>query len=359
MADISKITLPSGSTYDIKDAWARDEIAKITGAVGAGVRFIGVSTTAITDGGNQNPTITGMTGYTKANGDLVIYGDKEFIYGADAKWHEFGDMGSLKALAFKDSASTSYTPAGSVSGTFSGAQTTSTGKFTPAGTVSKPTFTGTEGNVSVTGSVENATVSVGVGTGTANYTPDGTVSKPTFSGTQATIAVSGGTGTATYTPAGSVSQPTATVATAGATTSVTPFGSAGTLPSLTTTVADENLTLAWSAGTLPSAGTAVTVKTGDAAYTISKPTFTGTGTRRTATYTPAGSVSQPTFSGEGVQLTGSITGNITSTGKFTPTGSVSQPTFDGTEDDVTVKGTAQGSLTGLKFTGTAATITVS
>ena len=80
------------------------------------------------------------------------------------------------------------------------------------------------------------------------------------------------TGSATYTPAGSVSTPTISVSSAGSTTSVTPFGSAGSLP--TYTVADETLTI--TAGTLPSGGTAVTVKTGDASYSSSQPTFSGT-----------------------------------------------------------------------------------
>lgn len=54
---IAQITLPSGTTYDIKDADAREAIKAITG--GDAVVFIGVSTSAITDGGNETPTISG------------------------------------------------------------------------------------------------------------------------------------------------------------------------------------------------------------------------------------------------------------------------------------------------------------
>ncbi len=54
---ISQITLPSGTIYDIKDATARAAIEAITG--GDAVVFIGVSTTTITDGGTQTPTIAG------------------------------------------------------------------------------------------------------------------------------------------------------------------------------------------------------------------------------------------------------------------------------------------------------------
>jgi hypothetical protein len=50
MADISRITLPSGNTYDIKDATARSQIEALVG--GDAVVFIGVSSTSLTDGGN-------------------------------------------------------------------------------------------------------------------------------------------------------------------------------------------------------------------------------------------------------------------------------------------------------------------
>lgn len=31
MAEISKITLPSGTSYDLKDAWAREQISSLVG----------------------------------------------------------------------------------------------------------------------------------------------------------------------------------------------------------------------------------------------------------------------------------------------------------------------------------------
>lgn len=77
-----------------------------------------------------------------------------------------------------------------------------------------------------------------------------------------------------FTPAGTVAAPTVTVTPN--TTSVKPFGSAGTLPSFTATVADETLTLGFSAGTLPSAGAAVMVATGIKSATATAPKFTGT-----------------------------------------------------------------------------------
>lgn len=193
---ISQITLPSGTTYDIKDEVARAQTA-------GSIILRGTTTTALTDNATTNPIIINGNSFTASANDAVFYSHKEFVFDG-TYWHEFGDMTGLGALASKDSA---------------------TGNFTPSGTVN----------------VNNAS-----GSGTS-YTPEGTVSTPTIS-----------------------------VSSAGATASVTPFGTQGTLPSLTMTVTDENLSISFSQGTLPTAGTAVTVKTGDASYTASQPTFTGT-----------------------------------------------------------------------------------
>lgn len=176
MAEISKITLPSGITYELKDVTARELIA-------GGTTFMGVTSTALTDGGNTAKVTIGTEQKDAVNGGIVINGNKEFIYSTtDNKWHEIGDTTDLGALAYKDSATTTYKPAGTVSqptfsGTgvnlkFAGTALSSTGKFTPAGSVSQPTFTGDEVNVSVSG------------------TPTGDVSQPTFTGTSATITVS-------------------------------------------------------------------------------------------------------------------------------------------------------------------------
>lgn len=99
MADISKITLPSGNTYDIKDQGARDLIASLQG----GSYFLGKSTTALTDGATTNPIqIDGVTGTTTAvNGNVAVYGNAEFVFNG-TKWIEFGDLSTLGELAYKD-----------------------------------------------------------------------------------------------------------------------------------------------------------------------------------------------------------------------------------------------------------------
>ena len=86
MPDISKVKLPSGNTYDIKDAGAREMIASLQG----GSYFLGVTTTELTDGGTTNPiAITGKVDpVTAGNGNMVVYGDKEFVWaGASATGH--------------------------------------------------------------------------------------------------------------------------------------------------------------------------------------------------------------------------------------------------------------------------------
>lgn len=122
MAEISQITLPSGTTYDIKDTTARQ-------AAAGGIIFRGITTTALTDGSSTNPITIGGESYTAVNGDLVIYNNKEFLFStSDDKWHEFGDTTGLGSLAYKNSA---------------------TGTFTPSGTVSKPNVTVTPGTTTI------------------------------------------------------------------------------------------------------------------------------------------------------------------------------------------------------------------
>ena len=151
MADISKITLPSGDTYNIKDATARANISALSGAL----TFLGTTETPLIDGANTSPILIGGSSITPKAGNVVIYEKSEFVWSAaESKWREFGSTGSLKKLAFEDSASTSYTP---------------------AGTVSKPTFTGTEATIS-SSFTPAGSVAITTGTGTANYTPAGSVS---------------------------------------------------------------------------------------------------------------------------------------------------------------------------------------
>lgn len=172
--------------------------------------------------------------------------------------------------------------------------------YTPQGSVSQPTFTGSQSSV---------TLSIEETDNFSNYQPKGSVSQPTFTGSSMTS-------TGSYTPEGSVSDVELN------TTTFKPMTSQGTLPSLTSSVSNETLSFSWSAGTLPGIGSdttcATTVKT--------QPTFSGTAATLSVSGTPTGTVSQPTFSGTKVKITGTNTA----------TGTVSQPTFSGTEATITV-----------------------
>lgn len=241
--------------YNLKDAAARTQIesldTRIENLNSAVLHFKGTTTTVISDGDKTNRIQIGGQPYDAKNGDVVIYQhddglaetkEEEYVWVGEAatgKWQEFGSTGALKALAFKDSAS---------------------GTYTPIGTVSQPTFSGTEGNISVSG------------------TPAGTISV--------------GAGDVNYTPAGSVSNVKLD------TTTVNSITDVGTLP--TFSVLGETLT--FTPGTLPTKGENTTVATGVSA----QPTFTGTGatllftgeaTTSTGKFTPSGTVSQPTFTG--------------------------------------------------------------
>ena len=334
MADISKIQLPSGTEYNLKDAWAREQIE----ALDSYTEYLGVTTTALADGATTNPITIGGKSVTAKKGNIANYGSKEFIFNGTA-WQEFGDMSGLGALAYKDSASGSYTPAGTVSKpTFNGTQSTvavtatanTSGNYQPAGTVSKPTFTGSET------------------TSTGNFTPEGSVTVTTDGTTNKTAAVSpASSGTATYTPAGTVSAPTLTVTPS--TTTVNSITDVGALPSWTGTVSNETLTIGWSAGTLPTKGDNTTVATGISSATATAPKFTGTGVRLVTGNIPVPNSYTATFTG--------TEGSVSVTG--TPAGSVSQPTFTGTKVQLAGTTTASGTVSQPTFTGTAGTVSVS
>ena len=177
MPDISQITLPSGTTYDIKDAQARS-------AKG----WIGITTTQLSDGDTTNPIQINNVSVTAVAGDIVgVSGsDAEFIFNGTA-WQEFGDLSDLKALAYKDTAS---------------------GSFTPDGTISKPNVTVTPTtasipNVTAVGSMPTYTVTgetlvIGAGAVPTLGTPIDALTgasasldaAPTFTGTAGTVTVS-------------------------------------------------------------------------------------------------------------------------------------------------------------------------
>ena len=97
MADISKITLPSGNTYNIKDATAREAIASLEG----GSHFLGLTTTPITDQATTSPIVVDGNSIVPVNGNIVVYDRAEFIWNG-TKWIEFGDLSNLGQLAYRN-----------------------------------------------------------------------------------------------------------------------------------------------------------------------------------------------------------------------------------------------------------------
>ena len=114
---LSKI-VKSGNTLHLKDAEARQEIEDIKSSITGAMHWAGFTTSALTDGATTNPIVIEGENYTAKAGDVVcITGDgtyedeQEFVFNG-TKWQKYGPAGSFKALAFKDNASTDYTPAG-------------------------------------------------------------------------------------------------------------------------------------------------------------------------------------------------------------------------------------------------------
>lgn len=434
---ISKVNLPGDNkTYHIKDQWARDKIETI----GKYKHYLGVTTTNLVDNVTTNPVVSiGGTDVTADVGSIVSIRqsgkpDKEFVYAPKVNqsatdpgiWQEFGSSGNLGQFAYVDK--------GTVT-------------IKPNGTVSKPTFSGTQGSVSVSGTTSASNIAVEVSdtatpTGNAGYQPSGSVTSSytttdsstsitstgeftpsgsvdygstassktlestgtfaptgsissTFTGTQGSVSVSASsktfevTGTTTvpsgkigYTPEGSVAYGSdASTTTLTSTGTFTPYGTfSGSLTGTQGSVSVKNS----SEYTVDVTGT-TTVPSGKTAYrptgTVSKPVVTVTPTTSSfcknasvdtltetliitfdnaMTDVSASLASAPTFTGTNVYLSGSIAANgLTSTGNFTPQGTISG-NITGTAGSVTVSGTlptATFSGTKTYLTGSTGTIT--
>lgn len=184
---LSKITLPvdvSGTKtnveFTLKDAEARQMIEDL----GNALYWAGVTTSALTDGATTNPIVVLGENVEVHTGAVASYDGLEFVFNGTA-WQAFGHA-NFGALAFKSSASGTYTPAGSVAIT--------------AGTDSTDSVVG----VSANGTLPDAYFTVSGETATFNWsagalptldssktfvTARGT-DTAAFTGTEATITVS-------------------------------------------------------------------------------------------------------------------------------------------------------------------------
>ena len=100
MAEISKIKLPSGNVYELKDQVARDLIA----ALQSTSYFLGVTTTPLSDGATTNPIEVNGESVTAVNGNMAVIDQAEYIFDG-TKWLLVGDLSSLGTLAYKNTVS--------------------------------------------------------------------------------------------------------------------------------------------------------------------------------------------------------------------------------------------------------------
>lgn len=250
----------SGSASAFIDSISQDTNGKITVtkknlSLPSILKFIGTTTTSLTDGATTNPITIGGSSVTVVSGNVVILSgtDQEFLWTGSA-WEEFGNASGHSVKGHTHTVT--HKPAGSVSQpTFTGTAVTSGANsgtnqtvslnthkhsVTAAGTVSQPTFTGSSvtsgansGNVvaNITTSIANRCFTFTIDSSTTHthaVTAAGTVSKPTFTGSAVTsvapadtygTSVAPGGHTHSVTAAGTVSKPTFTGTSATLTTS--------------------------------------------------------------------------------------------------------------------------------------------
>lgn len=246
MADISSITLPSGNSYNLKDATARAAIAALEG----GSYFLGVTTTALTDGATTNPITVDGDSVTAVNGNMVIYGNKEYVFyvkGNTKKWIEFGDLTTLGALAYKSSVNLSKGSGVNVLTSVSATAAASSVSF--AAHTTEKVLSGNS-QFSLHSSIVRSTM--------ATVPLRASVSNPTISASGTAAAI---TGFGSHSKTAFVTGVRASTSKL-ETTTVPNVTSVGTASSWTFTVSDEVLTIGGGNGTAPTLGTAKTVATG-------------------------------------------------------------------------------------------------
>lgn len=272
---ISKVTLPSGTEYYIKDSEARTKINDLDSRVSSlsgvsGMKYLGISLTRVVDGDTSSVNINGSTIYPSAlsAGSVVIYQEQEFIWNG-TKWQLFGPVNQT----FGDLASAD----------------TTTATYTPTGTISQPTFTGSSSEVVLTKSNSTSTNAL-------DYTPAGTLSAITVSKSS-----SGSSDT--------IKNPTTINNVLSAINTSAPSSTAISNAIAYCSVSNQTLSFnqLGTSSIAPIVTTDVSVRTGDAEYAVSTPQFTGTKVYFNGSCIPSGAVSQPTFTGTQVTITGSPT----------------------------------------------------
>lgn len=293
---ITQVKLPGDETaYLIKDADARTEINSIEQRISGGMHYLGITSTELEDGDTTATIAIGGNNKTMAStdaGDMVIYGDKEFIWNGTA-WQLFGspsldDLTGVGDLAYADTASGTVTITGDITATTS-IPSGKSANYTPAGSITVGGLTGTSytpaGSVTITDpgvsetadyTPEGAVTFADPDSGeVATYTPEGAITSTTTipAGKSANYtpqgSVSGVTAgqndTANYTPAGNIAVADAAVGDSG-----NVIKALGTVvaPSWTAEVTNGELAFTWSAGSVSGDDKAVTFNGAGAVFTF-------------------------------------------------------------------------------------------
>ncbi|MCI6674803.1 MAG: hypothetical protein MR519_10725 [Spirochaetaceae bacterium] len=272
MADISSITLPDGTVVYLKDSEARAMLSKHLE-----LKVVDTLPEASADTLNAMYLVPEASGGEDTKAEYITLSSKASDGSVSYKWEKIGSTGVVLKGYSKTGHTHAYTRVTGVPAH----------SYTPSGTIGAQTFTGSEADVSVSG------------------TPEGTVSKPA-------IAV---------TPTTATKYVASSAAAGGAVTA----GSAAscTLPKLTMSVSGESLVIGWSGGsftansptkvTLPSFA-AQTIVTGVSAALAATPAFTGKPMTSTGKLTPSGSISKAVFTGAAATLAHSLTTGGATTG---------------------------------------------
>lgn len=345
---ISRLTLPGGATYDIKDAEARELINQIaagglsfkisstaaTTPVGVswekdGVIIVGtlVAGDGTTPAGSQNtrPYIY-LVPHVQTQGDVDYYFEYVTVNeGTDVApvyvWEKLGStdpqFDELGDLAYKDTATGSVSFTTADSGSFTNGTVTASATYTPAGSVS----------------VTLSQVSTGASVVYGDYTPEGTISKPDITVTPTTSSFS------VMSTAGTVT---------GGTSAAFQQGTDNwTAPSWTATVSSstETLVFSWNSGAF---------QQGSDSFTANQPTAVTLPTFQNATVMTGASAalnSAPTF-------TGSTYASAIVTSVSYNQASIQGTEFTGSQATIQTTGTASGDVT-LTKTEKTQTVTVS
>lgn len=276
--ELSRFRIPLNDTgleivVEIKDAKARAELADIAQHISGYMSYLGETATPISSGSSINPIEINGKDVTAIAGSVVSSRGGIFLFNGNV-WREFGSVGALKALAYKDEVEAEYTP---------------------EGTITKPVFIGTKAEMSAT-IVPRGRIDItqeDPEDGEANFVAEGTVTAPNITVTPQTARIHA------LTNAGRL--PTCE------------------FPNITMELDGEGLLFGWQEGSFDpgssgSTGEEITVVTGIAETKASEPrfvgkpkklsgSFVGQGSQVELEYTPEGNITTPRFEGTPVTIT--------------------------------------------------------